>query len=194
VHRLNRERRKQAKQIDILCNDLIGAQRDFLRRLATLSHAATYYRAVLGVQDIDLLYRITGRHIQELLPDVTIAFCRPDASPWRHGSEGGQVDSDGLRMEQYLDNDVIRAITQSNRTCHTEDMLVLGLQVNPSLLTRLKAATVPIVDQGRPVGFILLYRVHTPFPAAELEPVQAMAGGLARAITVTTPLTATPNP
>lgn len=184
VHRLNRERKRQAKQVDILCNDLIGAQRDFLRRLATISHAATYYKAILGVQDVDQLYRITGQHIQALLPDVGIVFCLPNAKPWRFHHEGAGSGPDDLHMDQYLDADVIAAITQANHKCDTEDMLALGLQVNPSLLTRLKATTIPLTTQGRGFGFVLLSRSHTPLQATELEPIESIAVGLVRALAV----------
>ena len=47
IARLNKERKKQAKKTDILCNDLIAAQRGFIKRLGTISFAADFYEAIV---------------------------------------------------------------------------------------------------------------------------------------------------
>ena len=40
LKKLNKDRKKQAKKTDILCNDLIGAQRGFIRKLRSISFSA----------------------------------------------------------------------------------------------------------------------------------------------------------
>lgn len=184
VRRVNRQRKKQARQIDILCNDLIGAQREFIRQLGTLNFAATYYRSILGVVDVPTLFGRTGQSLQELFPETHIVFCRPGQEPWCYHTDHRGPATGDLNLEQYLDATVIAAISQCNRSCDTEDMLGFGLQVNPCVLTTCKAVTLPLIDQGRVLGFMLLYRHGRGFQPQELAPVTAMSSGLGRALSV----------
>ncbi len=182
VRRVNRQRKKQARQIDILCNDLIGAQREFIRRLGTLNFAATYYRSILGVVDVPTLFDRTGQRLQELFPEAHIVFCRPGQEPWCYHTEHRGPGTGDLNLEQYLDATVVTAISQCSRSCNTDDMLAFGLQVNPCVLTTCKAVTMPLADQGRALGFVLLYHHGRAFQPQELAPVTAMASGLGRAL------------
>jgi hypothetical protein len=182
VRRVNRQRKQQARQIDILCNDLIGAQREFIRRLGTLSFATTYYRSILGVTDVETLFDKTGQSLQGLFPEAHIVFCRPGHEPWRYHADRRGPSLGDLNLEQYLDATVIASISQCNRSCDAEDMLAFGLQVNPCILAACKAVTIPITDAGRTQGFILLYHHGHAFQVPELAPVAAMAGGLGRAL------------
>lgn len=184
VRRVNRQRKQQARQIDILCNDLIGAQREFIRRLGTLSFATTYFQSILGVTDVDTLFDKTGQSLQGLFPEAHIVFCRPGHEPWCFHTDHRGPGTGDLNLEQYLDATVIASISQCNRSCNADDMLAFGLQVNPCVLTACKAVTLPIADAGRALGFILLYHPGHIFQAAELAPVTAMAGGLGRALSV----------
>ena len=54
IGKLNKERKKQAKKIDILCNDLIAAQRDFIKRLSTISFTADFCESIIGVSDLNV--------------------------------------------------------------------------------------------------------------------------------------------
>ena len=70
VKKLNRERKRQAKKIDILCNDLIAAQRDFIRRLNTISFTANFYKSIVGASDLARLLNTAGRYVKEEIADV----------------------------------------------------------------------------------------------------------------------------
>ena len=74
VRKLNKERKRQASRVDILCNDLVGALREFLRRLDGMSFAARFYKGLLGATDLRSLLVRAGRMIQEELPGVDVAF------------------------------------------------------------------------------------------------------------------------
>ncbi|MFQ6036088.1 MAG: hypothetical protein ACE5NM_09630, partial [Sedimentisphaerales bacterium] len=65
ISKLNKERRKQAKKIDMLCNDLIAAQRDFIRRLSTISFAADFYKSIIGITDLSRLLSIASKLIKD---------------------------------------------------------------------------------------------------------------------------------
>jgi hypothetical protein len=70
ISKLNKERRKQAKKIDMLCNDLIAAQRDFIKRLSTISFAADFYKSIIGINDLDRLLSIARKLIKDELAEV----------------------------------------------------------------------------------------------------------------------------
>ncbi len=70
ISKLNKERKKQAKKIDMLCNDLIAAQRDFIKRLSTISFAADFYKSIIGINDLDRLLSIARKLIKDELAEV----------------------------------------------------------------------------------------------------------------------------
>jgi len=81
IKKLNRERKQQAKKTDILCNDFVAAQREFIRRLNTISFTAAFYESILGATDLnDLLYTAAAL-IKEEIPgsNVTFFLRQPDS-------------------------------------------------------------------------------------------------------------------
>ena len=55
IARLNKERKTRAKQIDILCNDFVTAQKDFIKSLKANSFAADFYESIAGLTDLNEL-------------------------------------------------------------------------------------------------------------------------------------------
>ena len=84
IRELNRERKTQAKKVDILCHDLVEAQRSFISRLETLRFAAAFYRSLLGVSDLTQILRTASEHIGGELPQVSVSF-------FLKGTERGNV-------------------------------------------------------------------------------------------------------
>jgi hypothetical protein len=74
IQKLNKQRKRQASQIDILCHDLIGAQRSFLHRLQDLGFAAEFYRSLLGCTDVHGVLARAGRIIKQELPGTGVTF------------------------------------------------------------------------------------------------------------------------
>jgi hypothetical protein len=74
ISELNKERKKQAKKIDILCNDFIAAQREFIKRLDTIGFAANFYEAIVGTGDLNTLILTSSNLIKNKIPDSSIAF------------------------------------------------------------------------------------------------------------------------
>ena len=64
-----------------------------------------------------------------------------------------------------------------------DDMLTMGLQLKPSLLSKISAAVIPLVRSGLSVGFILIYRWSgQKLQTDELKNILAVTNGLASAI------------
>ena len=74
IGKLNKERRKQAQKIDILCNDFISAHRDFITRLNTINFTANFYEAIVGTTDLRGLLYTAGKLIKDEIPDSSVAF------------------------------------------------------------------------------------------------------------------------
>jgi GAF domain-containing protein len=206
ISRLNKERKKQARQIDILCNDLIAAQKDFIKELNVIGFAAEFYESILGAADLNELLYTAGNLIKNQIRDVNAAFflLQPASSGESDGFEMHIFESDqpidlailcpnrtwevednqDRRIENFFTTELVEAIARSNRLCTVDDMLVMGLAGNPRSLEKVSAVGLPLNHHGCSLGFLLLYRASTsPFTSEELKAVGQIAPGLARAIT-----------
>jgi len=55
IKKLNKDRKKQNQKIDILCNDFISAQRNFIQKLGIIDFTANFYELILGITDLSKL-------------------------------------------------------------------------------------------------------------------------------------------
>jgi hypothetical protein len=193
VSRLNKERKKQAQQIDILCNDLLAAQKQFIKELKVISFSADFYESILGLTDLNELLASAGNLIKDHVSDASVAFFLLTPGPGdgfksnnfeMHIFESDQpIDLDNKRIENFFTADLIDSIAQSNRLCAIEDMLALGLVGNPRCLEKVSAAGLPLNYHGCALGFVLLYRSSTnPFSREELKSLERISTGLSRSI------------
>ena len=185
IRELNRERKTQAKKVDILCHDLIDAQRGFISRLETLRFAATFYRSLLGVSDLTQILRAASEHIGGELPQVSVSF-------FLKGSEGCKEvpykpqATQPNRLEALLEESVCRAICSANRINSLENLLALGLQVNAGVTGKYGLATIPLSCGCHSLGFIFLHKEGPDSLQAEnLQQVYAVCSGLSEAIAAT---------
>jgi hypothetical protein len=193
ISRLNKERKKQAKQIDILCNDFVAAQKDFIKALRTISFAADFYEGIAGLTDLNELLCTAGKLIQEQIQGANVAFflLRDDSfemhifesdRPIDLLSPGG-VEEEQRRIENFFTAELVDNIARSNRVCTIEDMLTMGLQCNPACLEKISAAGVPLFNSFGSPGFILIYRcLRNPLTSEEVQCVAEVASGLGRSI------------
>ncbi len=185
VRKLNRQRKKQAKKIDILCNDLIAAQWGFIRDLNTVSFAAHFYRSILAITDLSELLYTAGVLIRDEVGGVNVTFFLCEAGSFEvHVIEGDQpFDSRQQRLETHFTKRVVNRICGSNRLCSLDDMISMGLQVGPTLLNDISAVAIPLSQSARAPGFILMYRSSRHrFAQHDLSGVTAVVEGLSRAM------------
>jgi hypothetical protein len=183
--KLNKERKKQAKKIDILCNDLITAQRDFIKRLNTISFTANFYETIIGTTDLSSLIFAAGKHIKDQISDANIAFFLRKAENFElHMFE---TDRPIMPEKQQLENcftpELVENICKSNKICTLDDMFSMGLAGNPACLNKVSAVTIPLGLLGPSLGFILIYRSSkNKLNLEELNNISAITSGLSRAI------------
>jgi hypothetical protein len=185
VKKLNKQRKQQASKIDILCNDLISAQRSFIGRLQNIGFAAEFYRSLLGSTDLNNVLARAGRVLRQELPGAGVTFflrqadgCELHAYPGDESLYGEQEGPQECFGPELVDN-----LCKLNRPCLFDDTLGMGLDGDQEPLSRFSIATLPLTDLGRSLGFVLIY---CPLPqvltAEELRRISPVMCGLAQAI------------
>ena len=185
LNRLNKQRKQQARKIDILCNDLISAQRAFIQRLYTVSFAAEFYKSLLGSPDLNHLLARADRQIRQGLPGTGVAFylrqsdgCELHSFP---GDELFTCEQDG--PQEHLTPELVDGICKSNKIRTLADISSLDLGDGIEGLARFSIVTLPLSDLGRSLGFALLWR---PLPltvsAEEIHRIEPVMCGLSQAI------------
>ena len=176
VKKLNRERKRQASQIDILCNDLIAAHRSLVERLNGITFAASFYKDLLGESDLRRLLMRAGKLLEKELPSANITFFLRQPEGCRIPTFDSQdaLLIDGQPLEDRFDPMLVDGICKGNQPCTRDDLFELGLQGNLADLEDVSMATLPLNDLGRSLGFVLFYR---PMPC-RLRPDELRKAGL----------------
>ncbi len=200
IARLNKERKKQAKQIDILCNDFVAAQKDFIKALNTIGFAADFYGAIAGLTELNELLWAAGNLVKDQIPDANVAFfllapssaegMQPDNLDCRQTSfelhifeSDLAIDLEDRRIENFFTAELVGNIAKSNRICTIEDMLAMGLAGFPACLEKISTAAIPLSTPASSMGFVLIYRSsRNQLTADELKAVAQITPGLGRSI------------
>jgi hypothetical protein len=185
IKKLNKERKKQAQKIDILCNDIIGAQRDFIRRLNTISLTAHFYESIIGTTDLNNLLSTAVKLIKAENTTANVAFFLRQADNFElHMFESGQpIAFEKEHLENCFSPELMDNICKSNKVCTLNDMFAMGLQGNLTGLNKISAVTIPLGLLGSSLGFMLVYRSSDDKLATdEISRISAVTCGLSRAI------------
>ena len=185
IKQLNKERKKQAKKIDILCNDLIAAQRNFIKRLNTISFTANFYKSIIGTNDLNKLLYIASKFIKTEISDVNVIFFLRESDNFKlHIFESNQsIASEEHHFEKCFSQELMDSICKSNKVCTLDDMFAMGLEGNLIGLNKISAITIPLGPFSISLGFILLYRSsENKITFDEISNVSAITSGLFQAI------------
>jgi hypothetical protein len=185
VKALNKDRKKQARQIDLLCHDLIDAQRAFVRRLETIGFAAGLYKSLLGAQNTEHVLRILVNDVQSLMPSMDINLvlrqddrCKIYPLETTTRDEGHPVDA--------FDGPLVNAVCRANKTCHLDDLLGMGLSISPQKASRIQMTTLPMPQGGRCMGLIVLTSpANATVPANIIERITLVVSGISQAVLAT---------
>ena len=185
VSKANKEQKKQAKKIDILCNDLIAAQRDFIKSLGRISFTANFYGSIVGTTELDTLLYTASKLIKSQICDVNVGFfLRQSESFELHMFEGDCDDAAvAQRFEDCFTSVLVADICQSNKICSLDCLLAMGLQGNPATLNKISTFTMPLGQAGLSLGFILVYRSsQNQLTTEQINQIYAITPGLSQAI------------
>jgi len=171
--------------MDMLCNDLIAAQRDFIKKLNTISFTANFYEAIAGTADLGSLLHTTAKFIKDEIPDANITFFlrQQDTFESHLFQNDHSITLENLNLENCFTPELVNNICKSNKICTLDDMFAMGLQGNLSAINKISALTVPLGQRGSSLGFILIYRPsENELIAEELSNISAITRGLFSAI------------
>ncbi len=185
MKQLNKDRKRQAKKIDILCNDMIEAQRGFIRTLRTISFAASFYESIVGMTDLNDLLCTAVKLIQTENPAANVTFFlrRPESFEI-HAFESSQPSPLGAEhIESCFSQELMDNICKSNKICTLEDIFEMGLQGDLAGLNGVSGVTIPLGQFGSPLGFMLIHRSSRGrLTAEEIGNISAVTSGLSQAI------------
>lgn len=183
--KLNKQRKQQAGKIDILCNDLISAQRGFIHRLYTIGFAAEFYKSLLGSPDLNHLLARADRMIRQELPGTGVAFyLRQSDGCELHSFVGDEMFAcEQSGPQEHLTPELVEGICKSNKICTLSEISNLDPTDDFHALRRFSIVTLPLSDLGRSLGFLLLWR-PTPLSVTseEIGRVESVMCGLSQAI------------
>lgn len=185
LKKLNKQRKKQARQIDILCNDFLTAQKDFIGKLHVITLAANFYESILGSTDLSGVLEKTVGMIRDEVPDANVTFfLRQEDNFELHIFEAPRPQGAPVRnLENHFSPELMDSICRENRICTLDDLLAMGLQVNPMGMARASALTLPLGCGGSSPGFVLIYRFsRKQLKAGDFAGLSAVRTGLSRAI------------
>ncbi len=186
IKKLNKDRKKQNLKIDILCNDLIAAQRNFIKRLGIINFAANFYESILGTTDLSKLLYTAVEFIKAENEDANVTFfLRQEENFEIHMFESARpIAVEKQYIENCFNQELMDSISRSNKVCTIDDMFAMGLDGNLNELNKISAVTIPLGLLGSSLGFILVYRPsENKLSADEISRISAAISGLSRAIT-----------
>jgi hypothetical protein len=185
VRRLRKSRRAQAKKIDILCNDMVEAHGDFVKRLRALNFGVSFYESILGRGDLRSLLDAAANCIKNHVSDsnVVVFLCECEGHNHHIVDENKPVAVERRKLESYFTPEMVEKISRATWVCSLNDMFEMGLEGDLGVLNRISAAGVPIRQHGPGLGFVLIYRsVEHKLTPEEMEGVAGVMSGLSRAI------------
>jgi len=186
IKKLNKDRKKQNLKIDILCNDLITAQRDFIKRLDVINFVANFYESIIGTTDLNKLLYTAVEFIKAENEDANVTFfLRQEENFEIHMFESDRpIDIEKQYIENCFSQELMDSIFKSNKVCTVDDMFAMGLNGNLNELNKISAVTIPLGLLGSSLGFILVYRPsENKLAADEISRISAAISGFSRAIT-----------
>jgi len=185
VKALNKDRKKQGKQIDLLCHDLIDAQRAFVKRLETISFAANLYKTLLGIQDTEHILQILVNEVQSILPGMDVNFVLRQADGCKICPVETTTRDEGHPVDLF-DGDFVDAVCKVNKICHLDDLLGIGLALSPQKASRIQMTTLPLPQGGRCMGLIVLTSpANAKISNQMIEQIALVGSGISQAVLAT---------
>jgi hypothetical protein len=185
IKKLNKQRKKQAKKIDILCNDFIVAQRDFIKSLKTISFIANFYESIIGITDLNSLLYSTVKLIKEENTETNVTFFlrQSDNFELYMFESERPITLEKQHLENSFTPELMGNICKSNKVCTLDDMFAMGLQGNLTGLNQISGVTIPLGMHGSSLGFILVCRSsENKLTVEDISNISAISCGLSRAI------------
>ena len=186
VKKLNEIRHRQEKKIDILCNDMVGAHREFVDQLKVTTFSIGFYESILGVNNLQSLMNASTGFVRDNIAGSTVAafLLDDDGFNLHMADDDYPIEVDQPRLEVWFTLKVVEAICRSRSICSLRDMLEMGLSVQDTTeLSQISAVAIPLGRFGKGTGFILIYRNSgSELGEQDLQKLRSITSGLYQAI------------
>ena len=184
VKQLNAERKRHAMKVDILCNDLVESQKQFISRLNTIDFSSGFYESIIGATELDKLFNQAAGMIESQVFGAEVAFFlrknnRIDIYPNR---DWGNVSEEFRDIKNRMNLSLANRICNANKVCGLEEIFAMDVDGCPEGAGKLSAAAFPI-GMVKACGFMLVSRDgDNPLDSGEIANIAAITGGLSKAV------------
>ncbi len=185
ARKLNKIRRAQKKQINILCNDILSAHGEFINHLKGFRFAADFYESLLGAGNLDAIADAAGEFLRQNTNgcSTAIVFTNADAMNIHFYSTDRQLADIPSHIRNSLTAKMVEAVCHSSKICIADDLCKMGFFAGPGVLKRISLAAIGLNNAGPALGMILLYRSEDkPLTESETATVSSVVKGLAKAV------------
>jgi transcriptional regulator with GAF, ATPase, and Fis domain len=189
IQKINELRKNQRQKIDILCNDMVSAHVDFIKKVKVLSFSVEFYETLLGQNDLKNVINQAAKLLKNSINESSIIIYLNSSESFeaRVIDENFASEFDCNQLTSLFSPEAAMAISKSNQICNLDQMIALGLDANPSITNKISVAAVPVGKIGSIAGFILAYRnADMPLTGNELQLIAAITSGLEQVITACT--------
>jgi hypothetical protein len=185
VRKLNRVKRSQKKQIDILCNDILTEHANFLDHLKNFQFAADFYENILGINSPEQLAKTIGEYFTANLSDINMSIVfmsqgKPQIYMYTIDSELEAIPS---QIGPDISLRMVQLVCQSGRICTADQLCEMGFFATPAVLKKISLAAIGLNKAGPSLGMLILYRsAARPLQKSELSRIASVTPGLATAL------------
>jgi hypothetical protein len=181
VKNLNRQRHQTARQIDIVCMDLVAAQRRFVDHYKKAVFSISFYEKLLACTNFQTMLTIAAAELSPALDNANVSFFyRQDDKIRCFVSENGQPFEQDDFSDCFTD-ELVTEVINCNSIMNLNQLIALGLSATPSFLAGINAFTVPMSAENTEAGFILLWKKGN-LDSKMAEYAHIIAPGLSHAI------------
>jgi hypothetical protein len=191
VHSVNRQRKIQARKIDILCTDMVTAHRAIIDRLESLTFITRVHESLIGCSSTQEVLAGVSALFAERFGECGIALVTLDADGVTVCDTHVGLSDEVKELPSYFTAENIRAICAANRACTLPEMLELPAEIPPKTVEKATAVAVPMRNGREAIGLVLLYNdVERQLPPRLIHTAAAVAPAVGRVLAAAKPVTA----
>ncbi len=184
VKAANKERKKLARQVEILCKDMISAQRELIENVKNMSFSSKFYENLLSSQNMDQLLASAAEQIGEFTENSEISFLLKNDDDYEvYGFHSCMDNEESFPIKKSFNKELFQIICRENKTFDLQQLLDAGLCANLGIVKKYNAVAIPLNHFGQVPGFIFLCRTaDNKFKDGEIKKIQEINPGLSKAI------------
>jgi len=185
VKKLNAERKRHARKVDILCNDLVESQKQFVSRLNTIDFSSGFYESIIGATELDDLFDHAASAIEHQVFGAEVAFFlrkknRIEIYP---GRDWNNVSEEFRDIKNRMNLSLANSICNANKVCGLEEIFSMDVDGCLEGAGKLSGVAFPIGSAVKAGGFMFVSRDgDNPLDGGEIANIGAITGGLSKAV------------